>query len=119
MDWAQLSSTVIFTLMSSISGQVFMVISHLESDINKKTYIKKMVFFKKRALWANEKKSHRDILTIESIKVTHHFGYTFKFLDRCAKSQQRAKNGNFQNLFFKLSTHNCRYSHETLYNDRP
>ncbi len=58
-------------------------------------------------------KSHKDILSIESIKVTLHFGYTYKFLDRCAKSQQRAKNGNFQNLFFKLSTHNCRYSHET------
>jgi hypothetical protein len=44
MDWAQLSSTVIFTLMSSISGQVFMVISHLESDLNKKTYIKNWCF---------------------------------------------------------------------------
>ncbi len=37
---SQLSSTVMITLMSSISGQVFMVISHLESDLNKKTYIK-------------------------------------------------------------------------------
>jgi hypothetical protein len=77
------------------------------------------MFLKKWALWANEKKSHRDILTIESTKVTLHFGYIFKFLDRCAKSQQRAKNGNFQNLFFKLSTHNCRYSHETSCNDWP
>jgi hypothetical protein len=77
------------------------------------------MFLKKWALWANAKKSHRDILSIESIKVTLHFDYTFKFLDRCAKSQQRAKNGNFQILFFKLSTYNCRYSHEILCNDRP
>jgi hypothetical protein len=40
MTWAQLSSTVIFALLSSISGQVFMVIARLEPDINKKIYIK-------------------------------------------------------------------------------
>ncbi len=40
MTWAQLSSTVIIALLSSISGQVFMVISHLESDLNMKTYRK-------------------------------------------------------------------------------
>jgi hypothetical protein len=40
MTWAQLSSTVIIALLSSISGQVFMEISHLESDLNMKTNIK-------------------------------------------------------------------------------
>jgi hypothetical protein len=40
MTCTQLSSTVIIALLSSISGQVFMVTSHLESDLNMKTYIK-------------------------------------------------------------------------------
>jgi hypothetical protein len=117
MTWTQLSSTVIIALLSSISGQVFMLISHLEPDLNKKTYIKKMMYLKKWALWAKAKKSHRDILTTESTKVNLYFGHTFKFLFACAKPGQAAKNGNFQNLFFELSTHNCRYSHETLCND--
>ncbi len=57
MNWALLSSTVIFTLLSSISGQVFMVISHLKSDLNEKTFIKNLCFLKKWALWANAKKA--------------------------------------------------------------
>jgi hypothetical protein len=44
MNWAQLPSTVIIALLSSISGQLFMVISHLESDLNKKTYIVIVLF---------------------------------------------------------------------------
>jgi hypothetical protein len=72
---------------------------------------------KKWALWAKTKKRHRDILATESPKVNLHFGHTFKFLLACAKPGQAVKNGNFQNLFFELSTHSCRYSHETSCND--
>jgi hypothetical protein len=101
MDWAQLSSTVIFTLLSSISGQVFMVISHLESDLNKKTY-KKLMFLKKSALWANAKKSHRDFSTIESIKVTLHFGYTLKFFRPLRKATAACQKWQFSKFVFQI-----------------
>jgi hypothetical protein len=48
MDWAQLSSTIIFALLSSISGQVFMVISQLDHGLTKKTYIKNVCLYKNR-----------------------------------------------------------------------
>ncbi len=54
---------------------------------------------------------YKDIFTMKRLKVTPNVGKTFKFSRVC-------KNGHFQNLFFKESTHNCRYSHETLCHER-
>jgi hypothetical protein len=68
----------------------------------------------KWALWVETKKCHRDILTMVYLRITLNFGGTFEFQKLAAKSGQHSKNGNFQNLFFEFSTHNCRYSHETL-----
>ncbi len=60
------------------------------------------MFLKKWALWANAKKSHRDILAIERIKVTLHFGYTFKFFRPLRKVTAAFQKWQFSNFVFQI-----------------
>jgi hypothetical protein len=55
MSRSPIPSTIIFALLSSISGQVFMVISQLDHGLTKKTYIKNVCLYKNRQYGPKQK----------------------------------------------------------------
>ncbi len=101
MTWAQLSSTVIIALLSSISGQVFMVISHLESDLNMKTYIKNYVFKKMGTMGQNEKMPQR-YFNHGLSKDEPKFWWYFRFFEIGSKVRTTISKRRFSNFVFRI-----------------